>query len=480
MDVSLPKKRYNISDYLRWVIPLTLEFVGDAISLSGLTGTRLKCDVIGTYYPFWWRITSGGKWVNFRKPTSIVELNAATGEVYVKDTGETVLGSAGHALEIKVNHMGEQNIDTSNLKVILVEDNQDCYFHLKRVINKRWKEIDIEESESSISENSSNVYLFNDTLDGALKKIVHIDLGNAIFYFDPLRSVRWKTVESVAKSRMLSPFQTGTEFIIFLFTSDWFLGRDGFSPLPNNLSENSWTSDEHNTVLEADSLFGGRKWRKSILNRKGVTTKEKMLLELYIRKLSKWFRYVLPMPFIPKKNQLFHLILCSNYETGVAITKGAYTSKTLNQPYTPDNKVAYNKFIMLHPETKKNLKGNRRPLKWKLLWKVIKQHEGNTCDSYCKDFQEEEPDTAKIQSVLEWLKSQGYLLPLNIESAWDLPIYRYKLNWKIIEQNLGINPPSELEPLSPKEFAKTELGKTFEVMKKWSRGFSKSKMKKEE
>ncbi len=30
-----------------------LEFVGDAISLSGLTGTKLKSDVIGEYYPFW-------------------------------------------------------------------------------------------------------------------------------------------------------------------------------------------------------------------------------------------------------------------------------------------------------------------------------------------------------------------------------------------------------------------------------------------
>jgi len=36
-----------------------LEFVGDAITLSGLTGTKLKCDVIGEYYPFWLNIMSG-------------------------------------------------------------------------------------------------------------------------------------------------------------------------------------------------------------------------------------------------------------------------------------------------------------------------------------------------------------------------------------------------------------------------------------
>ena len=71
-----------------------LEFYGDAISLSGLTGTKLKCDVIGIYYPFWWKITSGGASREYQWPTAIVELNAATGEVYVKDSQETVLGSA--------------------------------------------------------------------------------------------------------------------------------------------------------------------------------------------------------------------------------------------------------------------------------------------------------------------------------------------------------------------------------------------------
>ena len=55
-------------------------FVGDAISPSGLTGTELKCDVIGSYYPFWWKITSGGKNLQYEKPRAIVELYAATGE----------------------------------------------------------------------------------------------------------------------------------------------------------------------------------------------------------------------------------------------------------------------------------------------------------------------------------------------------------------------------------------------------------------
>jgi len=70
---------------------MVLEFKGDAISLSGLTGTKLKCDVIGEYYCFWWNITSGGDSDRHRFPTAFVELDAATGEVYIKDTDETVL-----------------------------------------------------------------------------------------------------------------------------------------------------------------------------------------------------------------------------------------------------------------------------------------------------------------------------------------------------------------------------------------------------
>ena len=55
---------------------MSLEFVQDAICLSGLTGSKVKCDVIGQYYPLWWNITSGGKRTNNDLPTAIVELDA--------------------------------------------------------------------------------------------------------------------------------------------------------------------------------------------------------------------------------------------------------------------------------------------------------------------------------------------------------------------------------------------------------------------
>jgi len=63
---------------------MALEFKQDAICLSGLTGSQLKCAVIGRYYPFWWGITSGGPGKNYEYPTAIVELDAATGEAISK------------------------------------------------------------------------------------------------------------------------------------------------------------------------------------------------------------------------------------------------------------------------------------------------------------------------------------------------------------------------------------------------------------
>ena len=288
-----------------------LEFHGDAISLSGLTGTRLKCDVIDTYYPFWWKITSGGKNAAYERSTAIVELNAATGEVYIKETNQVVLGSAGHALDLKVKHLRDDEVDTSNLKVVLVEDNENCYAHLKHVIRRRWKNIAIAEAEGPILENNSNVYLFNDTFDNALEKIERLELGNSIFYFDPLRSVNWRNVESIVRNRILKPFQTGTELLLFLFTSDWFLGREEeLTPLPNNNDENLWTEGERKSVEDVDALFGGKNWRVSVLTNQPLEIREKTLVSLYKDKLCGWFRYVLPMPFNPKQNQIFHLILC--------------------------------------------------------------------------------------------------------------------------------------------------------------------------
>lgn len=131
---------------------VAVEFHGDAIVLSGETGTKLKCEILGEYYPLWWSITSGGSQRNHNLATAMIELNAGTGEDYVDDTGETMLGSSGHALQLKL-----ENSNASKLKVVLVEENDECYKHLKNVIRKRWPGVNIKEAEGPQDSNKTGI-----------------------------------------------------------------------------------------------------------------------------------------------------------------------------------------------------------------------------------------------------------------------------------------------------------------------------------
>lgn len=433
---------------------MPLEFNKDAICLSGLTGSRLKCDVIGQYYPFWWNITSGGPRNNYRWPTSIVELDAATGEVYIEDINQIILGSSGHALELK-----STNPNTSNLKIVLVEKDVDCYGHLKEVIKRRWSNIDSRYSEGIKRYSPSSVFLLNMGLDEALKSIDKISLGNALFFFDPLRSVDYSTIEKVASNRIKNYYRTGTEFIIFIFTSDWFLGRNDFVGLPTTNNPNSWSPEQYKSVLEADKLFGNESWRAYILNNLPIDERENQLINLYKNRLHKWFRYVLPMPFNPKANQIFHLILCSNFETGVKATKKFYCERTGNIEYSPDNSRAFARFKSIHPVIFQGLTRNRRPIQWKILWSIITQHEEGICDYLCSDIENIDQNNRNIQQSLEWLKSEGYLKSIKFIPAWDIQIPQYQLNWNIIRERLGVSPPSPLKPLSFKTLSIREINK---------------------
>lgn len=413
-----------------------------------MTGTKLKCDVIGAYYPFWWGITSGGPSKEHAFNTALVELNAATAEVFIKDTSETVLGSAGHALELKVT----RHPATEKLSIVLIEENQECYTHLKNVIRRRWPSVSINEAEGATESNSSKVYLFNLGLESGLEAIDSLELGNTIFFFDPLRSVPWTAIETVAQKRMLLKglYPTRTEFLIFLFTSDWFLGRDDFAALPKNPNEGQWTEEEIQSVLEGDALFGSNDWRTQILRQAPLEVGEQMLVNLYKRRLQRWFRYVLPLPFEPKPGQLFHLILCSNFEVGVRTTREHYTSLTGNPKLPPDNKVAYTKFARLHPETLRTLATKKqRPVEWRVLWTIIKEHEDGRCDWSCPDLIKIQHHI-KLQHTLDWLASQGYLKSFSQDIPWKLGdfIKLYELNWDVVKTKLGIKPPPPLVPLT--------------------------------
>jgi hypothetical protein len=266
-------------------------------------------------------------------------------------------------------------------------------------------------------------------------------------------------MEKVAGKRIMNYYETGTEFIIFIFTSDWFFGRDDFAALPTTINEDTWSPDRRKTVLEADALFGSSDWRSQILTNKPIYEKENRLIELYRNKLHKWFRYVLPMPFNPKKNQVFHLILCSNYEIGVKATRDFYSDITHNPRYSPNNNAAFNLFQRQHPEVFMGLSGRQRPAQWRVLWSTIKNHEEGICDCFCSDYSEIEEDITERQRLLDWLEQKGYLTKISLGNAWNSNIKQYQLNWVNIKERLGVSPPPFLKPLSLKPLSLEELSK---------------------
>lgn len=425
-----------------------LQFHGDAIELSGVTGTKLKSEVLGAYYEMWWNITSGGDRGAHNNHTAIIELNAGTGEAYLPDTGETILGSSGHALMLK----GE-NPNTSKLQLVLVEEEALCFSHLKNVINRRWKELPCKESVPQFDETAieGQVYLFNDNLDQALTKLEKIPfLGNSLFFFDPLLFTEWEKIDSVASKRITGFYHTGTEFILFLFTSDLFLGRKGLiTGLPTANEPSKWNNEQSDAVTKVDSIFGHKEWRSELLTTKPLQERMDAMVRLYSKRLQKWFRYVLPLPFEPKFGQTYHIFMCSNYEAGVRITRNFYSKFTNNPKFSPDNRAAYNRFVALHPE--KRLIGNARSEEWKFLWAIIKEHQDGICDANCRDLIKEQSDFARRLEHLKWLESKGYLNNLGpLTDAWEERFDAYKLNWSYVSKVLGITPPLPFKPLSAK------------------------------
>lgn len=428
------------------------DFHDDAIVLSGSTGTKLKSRIIGKYYFHWWNITSGGNAKEHQYKTAIIELNAATGEDYIKDTGETLLGSSGHALELKLT-----GNEKENLFVILVEEDKECFNRLQHVIVRRWPDSKIKViSPGVVAVHKGPILLLNQDLKQALNSIGRADLGNCIYFFDPLLYTPFSEVSQMADYRIRSFYQTRTEFILFVFTSDWFKGRSslGLSALPET-DELQWTPEERRTVERADSLFGDTDWRNNLLRHSSVNEKIESFVQEYSKRLHRWFRYVLPLPFEPKTGQFYHLFFTSNYEAGIRITKKFYTDFTNNSPQSAESSQVYKVFKGRHGAESLflGLKPQERPLEWKMLWDIIKNHEEGLCDIESPNLVKMEKDDTIRQAALEWLEENDYIEPVyNLNLKWEFHPQIYQLNWEKIENTLGVHPPHKLEPLHPESF----------------------------
>ena len=426
-----------------------MQFKDHAIVLSGETGTKLKCEILKGYYPLWWSITSGGAYRDFRLPTSIIEMNAGTALDYIEDTEETILGSSGHALQLKL----ENERDTSKLNVVLVEEDPECFSHLKEVIKERWSSLDLRQALGEINSNNTSVHLLEKQPTAALDTIEKIPaLGNSLFFFDPLLFTPWSEIERVAKRRITDYYRVRTEFIIFLFTSDWFDGRKkaGLEALPKTPLESNWTSGQLETVKRVDGLFGNKDWRAEILNDNPRDSRMNQLVDAYRRRLHQWFRYVLPLPFNPKGDQIYDLFMCSNYEAGIRITRDFYAKFTKNPTYSPDANEMYGKFKSAHPEIRAKYPGRERPMAWKFLRMVIRDHEEGLCDIRCQDFRDLSNNWKERLACMNWLEVCKYLKQTQkLSNAWsDVPPL-YKLDWDIVSKRLGVGPPPAFSPLKP-------------------------------
>ena len=180
------------------------EFHNDAIILSGVLGTELKSKILYKYYRVWWKITSGGKRNNYNWETSIVEMNAATGEIYIPERKYTILGSAGAALQLKFYN---EKVRNPNLNLILVENNEECVYHLKNVINRRFPRAIINDDPSCLDTNVNQCVLIRRDVDEAVKTVNDLNIGGrTIYFFDPLLAIDIVPVIEVYNNRVKSPF----------------------------------------------------------------------------------------------------------------------------------------------------------------------------------------------------------------------------------------------------------------------------------
>ncbi|MFQ5833946.1 MAG: hypothetical protein ACE5H4_14665 [Candidatus Thorarchaeota archaeon] len=434
-----------------------LEFKHKAIVLSGVAGTRLKTKVLGRYYRFWHSVQSGGKRGSYRYPTSIIDLNAGTGLLYINEEREIIYGSAGHALELKYKSI---DIGTKNLSVFLVEEHDKCREYLLENIEEEW-DVKLQQQKGISYPVWTNgaVWLFESVKDFLEFTESGSMIDRGLFLFDPLLAPEYAVIERVAKSRISIPFQRGTEFILFFFTSDWVNGRKGFSPLPRDADESKWKKGETGSAQIADVAFGNRAWLRVMEMNGSSDVLQDSLLLAYEMKLRKWFRLVLPIPFQPKKGQTYHILCCSNYEVGINLIRsewehlvGIHKGERVRSGVIDLAKDVFPRFSAEYPGIMlSRKKGQKRPSEWRVLWKVAREFADGTCDQNCKSLIDIAGSSAEVERCLEWSESEGFLTrETKIPWAWakhpQFP--RFRANYNRLNEVLGISLPLPMRPLT--------------------------------
>ena len=430
---------------------MPLEFKNDAICLSGLLGTNLKSKIVHQFYELWWIISSGGFPFSYSLPTTIIEMNSGSGEIYIKETDEIILGSAGYALELKFN---SNYSEIPNLDIILVEENEDCITHLKNVIKRRFPRAEISEDfERNYRENNHCILISNNPEKAVNIINENIIVGKTIYFFDPLLSIDMEPLKKIYDKNVGSPSSNMAAFIIFFFTSIWITGRNDLTPLPTNSKESNWTIDEKDTINKLNRTLGDKSWQSAILKNDSNEERIERLIKEYQDRLFKLFRFVIPMAFTPNKNQVYHLIFCANYLEGSSILRSFYEKFTFNK-WKPMNTKIYKLFQEIHKFDINFPKHPKRPLEWKLLWNFIKNYRFGKMDILSKDVKKIESDKGRRQKLFDWLLSYKYINEYRSYKNRGKDIRRYELNWDSITNLLKIPKPEYYKPFRDEEFLK--------------------------
>lgn len=213
--------------------------------------------------------------------------------------------------------------------------------------------------------------------------------------------------------------------------------------MPISSDFNSWSDTERETINALSNVLGDDLWYDSILIDEKVEIRMNNLIEEYQNRLYELFRYVIPMPFAPKKDQIYHLFFCSNYHEGAKIITDFYSNETNNQ-WKPNHHVYYRKFKKLHQNNIFFPGGSSRPIEWKVLWRIITYYRLGKFDHNCRDLIEKAQSKPQLYETINWLKSEGYVR--------NYSKFRFELNWEIITNNLGLEPPPPFEPLRDTDF----------------------------
>ena len=287
--------------------------------------TKEKLDALNYYYNLWFYIVKSQK-------CNIIDCNAGTGYVEVRNQNESVLGSSLLGVILF------KNDDRKNLTLFLVEKEQKNYELLQKNISEYIKENKIS------AQQDKQIFLFNSDWASVIESIIGLTHdGKKLFFLDPfaIKSLPWEKLLSLIKmgKSELGYKESGIEILI---NWAWHAIRRKLGKYYSYKDLKSKNKDlsapEEIKIL--DEFFGPINWKKIANEYTNNIFKAKMkfkieelrdkLIKTYVKGFFKYFRYIKIHSVYSrkkgKKNHLrirgkvkYFLIFATNYQPALKI-----------------------------------------------------------------------------------------------------------------------------------------------------------------